>query len=163
MSPQWQKEHEKAFEMAQNEAKDHFHRCHGCHLWVCDSDFNEDEGLCVECAPRQDIYVAKAKAEAMRRNIDDYAGEATVWKGKLESKTTVCPKCGKPAGISKFCNNCGSSLARSKCPSCGCENAQGIKFCNECGAPMSAKSKCPLCGADVKPGIKFCGECGGKV
>ena len=67
------KEHEKAFEMAQNEAKDHFHRCHGCHLWVCDSDFNEDEGLCVECAPRQDIYVAKAKAEAMRRNIDDYA------------------------------------------------------------------------------------------
>ncbi len=163
MSPQWQKEHESAFEKAQNEAKEHFHRCHGCHLWVCDSDFNEDEGLCVECAPRQDIYVAKARAEAMKRNIDDLASEAKVWNGKLESKTITCPECGKPAGKSKFCNNCGASLARNKCPSCGAENAQGVKFCNDCGASLSAKKKCPSCGAEVKPGIKFCGECGGKV
>jgi hypothetical protein len=28
MSPEWQKEHEKAFERAQNEAKQHFNRCH---------------------------------------------------------------------------------------------------------------------------------------
>ena len=31
MSPEWQKEHEKAFERAKNEAQSHFHRCHGCH------------------------------------------------------------------------------------------------------------------------------------
>jgi uncharacterized repeat protein (TIGR02543 family) len=44
MSPEWQKEHEKAFERAQNEAQRHFHRCHKCRQWVCDADFNEDEG-----------------------------------------------------------------------------------------------------------------------
>ena len=45
MSPEWQKEHEQAFVRAQNEAQQHFHRCHGCRQWVCDADFNEDEGL----------------------------------------------------------------------------------------------------------------------
>ena len=29
-SPEWQKEHEQAFERAQNEAKQHFHRCPNC-------------------------------------------------------------------------------------------------------------------------------------
>ena len=69
-SPEWQKEHEMAFERAQNEARQHFHRCHGCNQYVCDSCYNEDEGLCTQCAPRQEIYVAKARAEAMKRNID---------------------------------------------------------------------------------------------
>ncbi len=55
MSPEWQKEHEKAFEYAQNEAQRHFHRCHKCRQWVCDADFNEDEGLCVECAPNLNV------------------------------------------------------------------------------------------------------------
>ena len=100
MSPEWQKEHEIAFEQAQNEAKQHYHdhRCHSCHKWVCDADYNEDEGLCVECAPRQEVYVAKARAEAMQRNIYAAAETAQVWAGNIESKTTVCPVCGKPAG-----------------------------------------------------------------
>lgn len=165
MSPQWQKEHEQAFIMAQEEAQAHFHRCHSCHLWVCDNDFNEDEGLCVECAPRQEIYVAKARADAMKRNIDEEAETATVWSGKLESKTIVCPSCGKPTGTGKFCNNCGASLARNKCPSCGKENAQGVKFCNHCGSSMTrtAFAKCPKCGANVPNGMAFCGECGTKI
>ena len=94
-SPEWQKEHENAFERAQNEAQQHFHRCHSCHQYVCDACFNEDEGLCTNCAPRQEVYVAKARAEAMRRNIDAAGESATVWKGEIESKTTVCPFCGK--------------------------------------------------------------------
>jgi hypothetical protein len=164
-SPEWQKEHEQAFERAQNEAMQHFHRCHNCHKWVCDADYNEEEGLCVECAPRQEIYVAKARAEAMKRNIDETAATATVWQGKLESKTTVCPVCGKPAGAGKFCNNCGASLQLNVCPECGASVAQGIKFCNNCGANLMAprQNKCPNCGADVAPGIKFCGECGTKI
>ena len=80
MSPDRQKEHEKAFERSQNESQQHFHRCHGCHQYVCDACFNEDEGLCTSCAPRQEIYVAKARAEAMRRNIDEASETATVWK-----------------------------------------------------------------------------------
>ncbi|MHB8129829.1 MAG: hypothetical protein ACYDEX_12600 [Mobilitalea sp.] len=34
------------------EARQFYNRCHNCRLWVCDTDFNEEEGLCVECAPR---------------------------------------------------------------------------------------------------------------
>lgn len=164
-SPEWHKEHELAFERAQNEAQQHFHRCHGCHQWVCDSDYNEDEGLCVNCAPRQEIYVAKARATAMQRNIDELAQTATVWKGELESKTTVCPVCGKPAGNGKFCNNCGASMGRVVCPSCGAQMAPGVKFCNECGASMTAPRvlKCPACGAQAEPGVKFCGGCGAKL
>lgn len=165
MSPDWQKEHEAAFNRAQNEAQQHFHRCHSCHKWVCDADFNEDEGLCVECAPRQEIAVAKARAAAMQRNLDETAETATVWSGKLESKTTVCPICGKPAGTGKFCNNCGASMALAKCPKCGKENAQNVRFCNHCGSPMTAprSSKCPGCGAENAPDTKFCGGCGKKL
>jgi len=47
MSPEWHKEHEAAFELAQNEAKSHFIRCPRCKKWVCESDWNEQEGLCV--------------------------------------------------------------------------------------------------------------------
>ena len=41
MSPEWQKEHEKAFERAQNEAQQHFHRCHSCNKYVCDACFRD--------------------------------------------------------------------------------------------------------------------------
>jgi hypothetical protein len=165
MSPEWQKEHEKAFERAKNEAQRHFHRCHGCHQWVCDSCYNEDEMLCTDCAPRQEVAVAKARAEAMRRNIDEVAETAAVWKGNLESKTVVCPSCGKPAGTGKFCNNCGASLALAVCPKCGEKNAQGVRFCNQCGASMSvpAQHKCQNCGEENPLGTKFCGGCGSKL
>lgn len=165
MTPEWHKEHEKAFERAKNEAQKHFKRCHGCRIWVCDACFNEDEGLCTQCAPRQEIAVAKARAEAMQRNIEQTVETATVWKGKLESKTTVCPSCGKPAGTGKFCSNCGASLALAVCPSCKRENAQGVRFCNHCGASMTAPApaRCPSCGWEAPPGTKFCGGCGTKL
>ncbi len=165
MSPEWQKEHENAFDRAKNEAQRFFNRCHGCRKWVCESCFNEDEGLCTECAPRQEITVARARADAMRRNIEEAAESATVWKGKIESKTTICPNCSKPSGTGKFCNNCGASLALAVCPSCKKENAKTVRFCNHCGASMSEPvvSKCPGCGEEYAPGTKFCGGCGTKL
>ncbi|MCL2849702.1 MAG: zinc ribbon domain-containing protein [Micrococcales bacterium] len=166
-SPEWQKEHEAAFGRAQNEVMQHFHRDPSCNQYVCHSCWNEDQGLCTKCAPRQEVYVAKARAEAMRRNIDAAGADATVWQGSIESKTTVCPSCGKPAGDGSFCNNCGQSMARPECPRCGAQNAASTRFCNNCGlnladAPTAAAPPgvCASCGAQNPPGTKFCGQCG---
>lgn len=162
-SPQWRREYEVAFNQAQEEVKSHFRKCQSCQKWVCIDCFNEEEGLCVECAPRESTYVAKARADAMKRNIDDAAETATVWTGKIESRTTICPKCGQPAGNGKFCSGCGAPLGLKKCSNCGAEVALGIKFCSNCGAPMNAKTVCPNCSAENAPGTKFCGECGTKL
>jgi len=165
-SPEWQKEHEQAFERAQNEAKQHFHRCNSCFTYVCDACYNDEEGLCVKCAPNENILVAKTRADAMRRNIEEAGQTATVWKGEIESKTTICPVCGKPAGSGKFCNSCGAPMSMLECPRCGAKVSLGVKFCSECGTPISSpkpSGKCPGCGAQNEPGTKFCGECGTKL
>lgn len=169
-SPEWHKEHEQAFITAQNEVRLYFHRCPSCNRHVCHHCWNEEEGLCTDCAPRQDVYVAKARAEAMKRNIDAAGETATVWKGKIESKTTICPSCGKPAGSGKFCNNCGASLDLKTCPNCGAKNSQTVRFCGECGSALTAPVQtpmqtgiCPSCNHQNAPGTKFCGECGQKM
>jgi hypothetical protein len=167
-SPEWHKEHEKAFVRGQNEAKKHFRRCPNCNSYVCDHCFNEDGGLCTSCAPRQEVYVAQAHAQAMKRNIDEAGQNATVWQGKIESKTTICPSCGKPAGTGKFCNNCGVSMDQKACSKCGAKNAPSVRFCNNCGqnlneAAAPPSGKCISCGFQNDPGTKFCGGCGNKL
>lgn len=47
------------------------------------------------------------------------------------------------------------------CPACGIVNAEGTKFCQECGGKLGALN-CRNCGASLKPGSRFCGECGAK-
>lgn len=133
MSPEWHKEHEAAFQTAQNEAKQHFTRCPRCKQWVCESDWNEQEGLCVECAPRMNVEVAAIRAEKMVEDIRKKAEDTVVFKWEIESKQTVCPECGKPAGEGKFCNNCGTDLQFKKCSKCGTKNAAATRFCGECG------------------------------
>lgn len=136
MSPEWHKEHEKAFEEAQNEAKGHFSRCPRCKKWVCENDWNEQEGLCVECAPRVSVEVAAARAEKMVADVKEKALETQVFTGEIESKQTICPQCGKPAGEGKFCTNCGASLSLVKCPKCGAKNPTSVRFCGECGTRL---------------------------
>ncbi|MCX7994720.1 MAG: zinc ribbon domain-containing protein [candidate division WOR-3 bacterium] len=103
MSTEWHKEHKKAFETAQNEARQHFKRCPKCTKWVCKNDLNEQDGLCVECAPRESIEVAAAHAEKRAKDIKEKAEKAKVFSGKIEKKQTICPRCGKPSGEGKFC------------------------------------------------------------
>jgi hypothetical protein len=136
MSPEWHKEHEAAFELAQNEAKQLFHRCPRCTKWVCENDWNEQEGLCTNCAPRISVEVAAAKAEKAVQDIKEKTAKTQVFTGEIESKQTICPHCGKPAGEGKFCNNCGASLALIKCPKCGAESSVGTRFCGECGTKL---------------------------
>jgi len=45
-----------------------------------------------------------------------------------------------------------------KCPKCGSDNREGIRFCEECGAKLEIE--CPDCKAKIPLGKKFCGECG---
>ena len=45
-----------------------------------------------------------------------------------------------------------------QCVSCGFENPDGVKFCEECGTKFV--SLCPSCGHELRPTAKFCGECG---
>jgi hypothetical protein len=137
MSPEWHKEHEVAFEQAQNEGRGHFQRCPKCRKYVCENDWNEQEGLCVEDAPRENVEVAAAKADKMVRDIKEKASSTQVFTGNIESKQTMCPQCGKPAGQGKFCNNCGASLSLVKCAKCGSQNPAGTSFCGECGSRIS--------------------------
>jgi hypothetical protein len=170
MTPEWHKEHEQAFDRAQNESKVHFHRCPACTKYACDQCWNEDATLCTDCAPRTEVLVAKAHGQAAKRNIEDAGSKATVWQGSIEQKTTICPACGKPAGSGKFCNNCGQSMEMRECKKCGAKNAVTVRFCNNCGdnleqqkqAAAAPSGKCPECGKDNPPETKFCGDCGYK-
>lgn len=51
------------------------------------------------------------------------------------------------------------------CPGCGAQNGPGVKFCQECGSPLSSGGKtfCTNCGTENPPGTKFCGSCGTKL
>jgi class 3 adenylate cyclase/tetratricopeptide (TPR) repeat protein len=44
-----------------------------------------------------------------------------------------------------------------RCPLCGFENPEGMKFCGECADPL--RSRCPTCGFENPHRFKFCGEC----
>jgi class 3 adenylate cyclase/tetratricopeptide (TPR) repeat protein len=45
-----------------------------------------------------------------------------------------------------------------RCPQCGHDNPEGVKFCGECGTRF--ESRCPSCGTGNPPANKFCYECG---
>ena len=137
MSPEWHKEHEQAFKLAQNEAMGHFHKCPRCMRWVDDTCWNEESGLCIQDAPRMATEVAAARASQMKEQIWKKAEETQVFTGEIKQTQTMCPQCGKPAGEGKFCNNCGAPLAMLKCSKCGAQNNPGVRFCGECGNRLS--------------------------
>lgn len=79
--------------------------------------------------------------------------------------TTPCPSCGKQnaAGV-KFCSDCGGKMevAKVPCVKCGAELREGAKFCSECGTSQE-KAKCANCQHELAHGAKFCPECGTKT
>src|SRR5437899_10486479 len=44
-----------------------------------------------------------------------------------------------------------------RCPGCGFDNPEGMKFCGQCATPLSLR--CPQCGFENPPGFAFCGQC----
>ena len=50
-----------------------------------------------------------------------------------------------------------------KCPSCGEENPDEMKFCGNCGTKLPEKKNyCPKCNKEWPIFTKFCGDCGFK-
>ena len=44
-----------------------------------------------------------------------------------------------------------------RCPSCGFENPEGMKFCGQCASSLGRR--CPQCGFANPSGFAFCGQC----
>src|SRR5712691_7140837 len=51
-----------------------------------------------------------------------------------------------------------TGVARMRCPSCGFDNPEGVKFCGQCGRLF--KLHCPHCHSENPLDFSFCGECG---
>ena len=88
--------------------------------------------------------------------------------GGAPQQVVLCPSCGaQNVAGTKFCGNCGKSLApvaKVKCPKCGAEMPETMKFCGNCGSPLKPeKIKCPKCGTENLSTNKFCGSCGNKL
>jgi len=80
----------------------------------------------------------------------------------------VCQSCGAQNAVgTKFCGNCGKSLApaaKVKCPKCGAEIPATMKFCGDCGAPLKPEeTECPKCKTKNPSASKFCSSCGAKL
>ena len=52
-----------------------------------------------------------------------------------------------------------------KCPNCGDELTDGVKFCRECGSKVELPKKrfCRECGSELVDWVKFCSNCGAKI
>lgn len=77
-----------------------------------------------------------------------------------------CSSCGnKIPADSKFCPECGKSVAHAKaiCLGCKAEIDPNMKFCPNCGAIQNREIICKKCGNKVPSGVKFCPECGDKI
>ena len=88
--------------------------------------------------------------------------------GAMPQQVMLCPNCGaQNAAGTKFCGNCGKSLAPAAkiiCPNCGAAMPETMKFCGNCGSPMKPELiECPNCKAKNPSTSKFCGSCGNKL
>ena len=137
-SAAWERAHDTAFSSAVEEARPHFHKCKRCGHWVDDDCWNDERGLCKDCAPDLQEEFSSIQTQAA---IDDAREKAAtvVYVSADKFKQTIV----------------------GTCPHCGAK-VSGGKFCPECGQPLSAEKFCVNCGAKLKAEAKFCAECGAK-
>jgi membrane protease subunit (stomatin/prohibitin family) len=144
-SAAWEKAHDDAFVVAMEELKPDFIQCPRCSSWVCrKSCWNNQKGLCKECAPALGVEMAAAQASRTVEEIWAHSQMAEEDRAMLKEESWR-------AGV------------RATCPECNVPLEGKVKFCPECGAKIQTQPHCTECGAKVNPGAKFCGECGSKV
>ena len=134
----WGKARDEAFRSAIEQAKGHFHRCARCFQYVCDTCWNRDKGLCLNCAPDAEVEIEAARAEGEVHAAGEKAALEGIRQGKQKDvkrdRQLICPKCGAETKGAKFCPECGTQLAvKVRCPGCSAEIYAGAKFCPECG------------------------------
>ena len=118
-------------------------------------------------AAQQKLSEAQA-AEEERKKAEEAAAAERRRAELAAREERTCPSCGNenPEGT-KFCQECGTKLGqKNTCPSCGTANPMGVKFCQECGTRLqgeAAPAACPACGQENAPGTKFCGGCGTRL
>lgn len=141
-SANWEKAHDNAFQSAMEELKKEFVQCPRCSSWVCIvSCWNENKGLCKECAPDLGVEMAAAQSSRTVEEIWAHSKMAEEDREMLKTKSwregvrATCPQCHKPlAAKSKFCPECGAKILDStSCAKCGFKLTPGAKFCPECG------------------------------
>ncbi len=132
----WQKAHDDAFARAVEEAQPHFHKCKRCGHWVDDDCWNNERGLCKDCAPDLQEEYSSIQTEAAINDARNKAAQVD-YVGADKFKQTIvgtCPHCGAKVSGGKFCPNCGKPLASTKfCTNCGATLEADAKFCAECG------------------------------
>ena len=69
---------EQEVEIAWEDARKYFNRCHKCGKWVSNAMYNADVAECVECAPWENFP-----------RYCDYCGK------EITSAGIFCPRCGK--------------------------------------------------------------------
>ncbi|HBX70168.1 MAG TPA: zinc ribbon domain-containing protein [Chloroflexi bacterium] len=144
-SATWEKAHDDAFTKAMEELKPDFVQCPRCSSWVCrKSCWNNQKGLCKQCAP--DLGVEMAASQASRTVEEIWAHSQMA-----EEDRTMLKEESWRQGV------------RATCPSCNAPLANNAKFCPECGAKIQSEAHCTECGAKLAAGAKFCAECGTKV
>lgn len=140
-SASWERAHDQAFTEAIQNLKSDFIQCPSCMAWVCRKGcWNNQKGLCKECAP--DLGVEMAAAQA-RRSVEEVWAHAAMAE---EDK--------------KLDQQQWRETIRASCPECEAPLSSNAKFCPECGAQLKRKSHCSKCGGKLAAGAKFCAECG---
>jgi len=138
------KAHDDAFKEAIEEIHPSFIECPRCTQWVChEKCWNDEKGLCKQCAP--DLGVEMAAAQATR-TVEEIHAHAQVAEEDLPSKVDWKGK-----------------RVKAACPKCKTPLSKDLKFCPNCGENLYAAKKCAKCKSDLTPGAKFCVECGEKV
>ena len=124
---------DEALKKASQDLQHYFTRCPRNNQWVDETCWNEERGLCIQCAPKLASEMEATRSEVELQQMRERMQAQTVFAGDTSTRTTVCTSCGKPVGGEKFCSNCGTPVGLPKCSNCGGDLTPGARFCGSCG------------------------------